>query len=118
MPLCLPPSRDGEGEGVSGAASPAPSSRSAGSEDGRRKAVSLSGEYRSRHYLAGLLLADLTSALELQYVDFLLEYLWIMKFFFLFLNLEKNIFTFLYVVSYRIISIIHNVTNILLYLKI
>lgn len=90
MPLCLPPSRDGEGEGVSGAASPAPSSRSAGSEDGRRKAVSLSGEYRSRHYLAGLLLADLTSALELQYVDFLLEYLWIMKFFFLFLNLEKK----------------------------
>ncbi|XP_039764432.1 dedicator of cytokinesis protein 7 isoform X2 [Pararge aegeria] len=57
--LCLP-------GGAPGAVSPAPSARSGGSEDGRRKAVSLSGEYRSRHYLAGLLLADLTAALELQ----------------------------------------------------
>ncbi|CAH0726332.1 unnamed protein product, partial [Brenthis ino] len=57
--LCLP-------AGAGGAASPAPSARSAGSEDGRRKAASLSGEFRARHYLAGLLLADLTAALELQ----------------------------------------------------
>lgn len=65
MSLCLP-------GGAPGAVSPAPSARSGGSEDGRRKAVSLSGEYRSRHYLAGLLLADLTAALELQYVNLVL----------------------------------------------
>ncbi|XP_050362134.1 dedicator of cytokinesis protein 7 [Nymphalis io] len=57
--LCLPP-------GASGAASPAPSARSGGSDDGRRRAVALSADFRSRHYLAGLLLADLTAALELQ----------------------------------------------------
>ncbi|XP_026490440.2 dedicator of cytokinesis protein 7 isoform X1 [Vanessa tameamea] len=57
--LCLPP-------GASGAASPAPSARSGGSDDGRRRIVALSTDFRCRHYLAGLLLADLTAALDLQ----------------------------------------------------
>ncbi|XP_022112324.2 dedicator of cytokinesis protein 7 [Pieris rapae] len=56
--LCLP-------SGPGRAASPAPSARSSGSSE-CRNGVSLSGEFRSRHYLAGLMLADLTAALELQ----------------------------------------------------
>ncbi|XP_045511771.1 dedicator of cytokinesis protein 7 [Colias croceus] len=46
------------------ASSPAPSMRSSASSDGR--AGGLSPDFRSRHYLVGLLLADLTAALELQ----------------------------------------------------
>ncbi|XP_050685080.1 dedicator of cytokinesis protein 7 isoform X2 [Leptidea sinapis] len=46
-------------------ASPAPSARSSASSDSRGGAVSLTAEFRSRHYLAGLLLSDLAAALEL-----------------------------------------------------
>ncbi|XP_072936330.1 dedicator of cytokinesis protein 7 [Epargyreus clarus] len=59
--LCLPAGAPA----ASRAASPAPSARSHASDDTRRR-TALSHEFRSRHYLAGLLLADLTAALELQ----------------------------------------------------
>ncbi|CAG9567548.1 unnamed protein product [Danaus chrysippus] len=55
--LCLPP-------GAPSTPSPAPSSRSATSDEGRKPA--LSHDFRCRHYLVGLLLSDLTAALELQ----------------------------------------------------
>ncbi|XP_038219758.1 dedicator of cytokinesis protein 7 [Zerene cesonia] len=62
--LCLPAGGGAGGGAGARASSPAPSLRSSASSDGR--AAGLSPDFRSRHYLVGLLLSDLTAALELQ----------------------------------------------------
>ncbi|KAJ2944480.1 hypothetical protein O0L34_g3827 [Tuta absoluta] len=54
------------GGGTCGAASPAPSAHSAHSTSSAPSPHQLGHEFRSRHYLTGLLLSELTNALELQ----------------------------------------------------
>lgn len=63
LPLCVGGAGGGAG---SGSASPAPSSHSVASHSSAPAHHHLTHEFRCRHYLAGLLLTDLTNALELQ----------------------------------------------------
>lgn len=69
VPLNLPlagAGGPGAGGGAPAGVSPAASWQSLGSHSSH----ALGHEFRSRHYLAGLLLSELTSALELQSVSF------------------------------------------------
>nr|XP_037877673.1 dedicator of cytokinesis protein 7 isoform X2 [Bombyx mori] len=52
--------------GRGGASSPAPSAHSGGSSSAPPPASALTHDFRSRHYLPGLLLAELANALEMQ----------------------------------------------------